>query len=202
MKHTKVITGYVTFNKNDDYSDVEKIGGYLDVRGADTKAAFPVLVLQNCGSAMADKLINAAFARNGFALFDGLLSFTQNTKILKTGAKIHRIVLVGKTKASFCIETSNGVFSHGDTIKQAKDSLIYKIGDRDKSAYNKWTLKTIITKQQAIESYRVITGACELGTKNFVESVIKPKAKYAVAEVVALTTGQYKHDSYKAFFKV
>ena len=43
MKYGKIINGNYTFNTIDDMSQVEKVMGYLDCRGADTKAAFPRL---------------------------------------------------------------------------------------------------------------------------------------------------------------
>jgi hypothetical protein len=195
--------GYIYCSGADTKAAFPKLttcGGYIYCSGADTKAAFPKLTTQNCGDSKAMKRVAYAFRRSGFVRFDGILSFILTTKLLKIGIKIHRIVVVGEAKASFCIETRDGTLSHGDTIKQAKDSLIYKIGERDKSAYEKWTLDTVVTKRQAIESYRVITGACEAGTRHFVESVGKTKEKYTVREIVALTDGQYGHDSYKTFF--
>ena len=182
------------------FGELTTIGGSLYCGGSDTKAAFPKLTTQNCGDAKATRNVNAAFRRGGFVRFDGILSSIMTTKFLKIGIKIHRIVVVGKSKSSFCVETRDGTFSHGDTIKQAKESLIYKIGERDKSAYEKWTLDTVVAKRQAIESYRVITGACETGTRHFCETAGKLPSKATVREVIKLTEGQYGHDSYKSFF--
>ena len=58
----------------------------------------------------------------------------------------------------------------------------------------------LITKKQAIDSYRVITGACEAGVRNFVQSVGKIKSHYTLSEVIALTKGQYGHSEYRNFF--
>ena len=99
----------------------------------------------------------------------------------------------------YCIE-SDGTYSHGRTIKEAKESLLYKIKDRDKSKYSTWTMDTKITKRQAIESYRVITGACELGVRRFVNQHGKLKAKYTVSEVIKITKGQYGNREYEKFF--
>ena len=131
---------------------------------------------------------------------DSMLSRITETKILKSGAKIHKIIAVGKTKSSYCIE-SDGTFSHGDTIKEARESLLYKVGERDKTAYEGWTLDKKITKKEAIESYRVITGACEAGVRSFVQSSGKLKRKYTVREIVEITKGQYGNQDYAEFFK-
>ena len=100
---------------------------------------------------------------------------------------------------SYAIEI-DGVFSHGDTIKEAKESLLYKISSRDKTAYESWTLDKKITKREAIESYRVITGACESGVRHFVESIGKTKRRYTVQEIIDITKGQYGNDAYVRFF--
>lgn len=49
--------------------------------------------------------------------------------------------------------------------------------------------------------YRVITGACESGTRYFVETVLADKKeKYTVQEVITLTQGQYNHEKLVEFF--
>ena len=95
----------------------------------------------------------------------------------------------------------DGVYSHGATLKEAKESLIYKISDRDKSMYEDYTLETVVTFEDAVKMYRVITGACEAGTRNFVESLTKRKKKYKVAEIIEQTQGQYGNETFKEFFE-
>ena len=96
----------------------------------------------------------------------------------------------------------DGVYAHGETLKEAKESLIYKIADRDKSDYENYTLDTEVTHEEAIKMYRVITGACEIGTRNFVENVlVKKKEKYTVKEIIKLTKGQYGNETLKEFMK-
>ena len=95
----------------------------------------------------------------------------------------------------------DGVYSHGKTLKEAKDSLIYKISNRDTSMYKDYTLDTVISFEDAIKMYRVITGACEAGTRNFIENTLKvKKKKYTVSECIELTEGQYGSDKFKEFF--
>jgi len=197
-KEPRIIKGNVTFNKNEDYSDVEEIKGYLYCREID-KDSFPKLKKKNIGPDAAGRKVLAAFRRKGFVLYDDILAVILTTKKRTNGAKIHRIRIVGKLKLSFCIEV-DGVYSHGDTLKQAKESLLYKVSRRDKSAYDGWSLSRKVTKREAIESYRVITGACESGVRHFVEGLSKTKARYTVKEIIEMTEGQYGHEEYKAFF--
>jgi hypothetical protein len=97
--------------------------------------------------------------------------------------------------------TDNGKSAHGSTIKKARENLIYKIGDRDKSEYEGLKLNSKHTVPELIEMYRVITGACEYGVKAFIENQEKVKDKYTIKEIIALTEGQYGHDQFKKFFK-
>ena len=236
------IEGDVTYNPSVDYSEVEEITGYLDCRGADTKASFPKLSTvggwlncrgadtkasfpklttvggtlycsgadtkasfpklrkSECGDAVARARVGRAFRRKGFLFADGILSEIVSTRDLRGGAKVHSIRIVGKTKVTCCIE-SDGTFSHGDTIKEARESLMYKVGQRDKSAYVGWKLDRRITGKEAVESYRVITGACEAGVRQFVTAQLgKLKARYTVQEVINLTRGQYGNQAYEEFF--
>ena len=217
----KIIKGNVRFNADEDYSEVEEITGYLDCRGADTKASFPKLTTvggylycsgadtkasfpkltkTECGNSIASRKVISAFMRKGFAFFDGILSVIICKRENKNGSKVYKLQIIGKAEISYCIEI-DGVFSHGKTIREARESLLYKISDRDKSAYEAWTPATTITKRQAIESYRVITGACESGCRYFVESVGKTKSKYTVQEIIDITNGQYGSEEYRKFFK-
>ena len=87
-------------------------------------------------------------------------------------------------------------------VKEAKESLIYKITDRDKSDYEDYTLDTEVTHEEAIKMYRVITGACEAGTRHFVENVLaKKKEKYTVKEIIKLTEGKYGNETLKEFME-
>jgi len=100
--------------------------------------------------------------------------------------------------SSFVVKNGN-VFSHGKTIKEAKESLKYKISNRDTSEFKKWKLNDLKKVGDLIRAYRAITGACEFGTKQFCES-IKLKEKYTVKEVIKLTEGKYGNKEFSEFF--
>ena len=127
-----------------------------------------------------------------YRIFDGIFC-----EVLEHKRNVYKVKIIDKI--SYVV--SNGEFySHGETIKEAKESLIYKLSNRDCSEYKKWTLDTPITKEQAIKSYRAITGACEFGTRHFVESLDKKPRKLTPRKVIALTAGQYGSDKYREFF--
>lgn len=100
---------------------------------------------------------------------------------------------------SFVIK-SGEIFSHGKTLKEAKDSLIYKISNRDTSMYKSWKLTDTKKTTDLIKAYRAITGACESETRNFCESR-KLKTKYKISEIIELTKGKYGNEQFKKFFK-
>ena len=113
-----------------------------------------------------------------------------------------RVQRIAQENIEYLITDGEGKWAHGATLKEAKESLIYKIADRDSSKYKEWTKDTIVSHAEAIEAYRVITGACALGTRYFCESVLgdSKKDKYTIAEVINLTEGQYGAETFKNFF--
>ena len=72
---------------------------------------------------------------------------------------IIKVINYNETEESYIIEV-DGIFSHGKTVKEAKESIIYKMKTRDLSEYKDLTLESVISKEEAIIMYRSITGAC------------------------------------------
>ena len=142
----------------------------------------------------------SAFFELGFFFADNILAKFISKKTNKNGSNVYKIQVLGQSQISYCIEV-DGVFSHGETLKEAKESLIYKISNRDISVYDSYTTDTVVTLEDAIKMYRVITGACEAGTRNFVQGLTNTKKKYTVAEIIKATQGQYGNETFKAFFE-
>lgn len=114
--------------------------------------------------------------------------------------RTHRI---GKDETLYVVTDGEGHYAHGKTLKEAKADLIYKINDRDTSAYNSLSLDDEVSFEEAIAMYRTITGACSAGTRDYVESRLPEphKEKYTIREVIALTDGEYGSKKLKEFFK-
>ena len=130
--------------------------------------------------------------------FDGIKSI-----ILSKRRNVYKTVCfsdIAERKITYVIE-KDGVYSHGDTVKEAKESFIYKISNRDTSSYENYTKDTIVSFEEAIKMYRAITGACEAGTRHFVESLDKVKKEYSIAEIIEITKGQYGSEEFKNFFE-
>jgi hypothetical protein len=134
--------------------------------------------------------------RNGkIILIDSILS-----EVISRKGNIWKTNRVGKKEIEYIVTDGDGKYAHGATIKEAKADLIYKIKDRDTSKYQGLALNTVMSFEQAVECYRVITGACIPGVKGFVEQKGK-RDKYTIAEMIEVTRGQYGNETFKSFFK-
>jgi len=132
----------------------------------------------------------------GYVKADGIIQKLVSKK--KAGSvQVFEVENFGKPN-SFVIKKGD-VFSHGETIELAKESLKYKISSRDTSEFKKWKVTDKRPVNDLIKAYRAITGACEFGTKQFCEQQ-KLKPKYTIKEIITMTAGQYGHEQFKEFF--
>ena len=131
---------------------------------------------------------------NDYILVDGIYC-----KVIKNHEGIKKCIKIGSTK-EFYVVSSNGKHSHGETIEEAKKDLVYKISNRDKSIYKNLTKDSILSFEEAVECYRVITGACFFGTKNFIETHSVSIKDYSIEEIIELTSNQYGGNTFKEFF--
>ena len=162
------------------------VGGYLDLEG--TQITDTIKVIR--------KSIDFFEWRNkAYIKVDGIFS-----KVISHKGNVYKISQIGDNKERYLLTDGNRKWSHGDTLKEAKDDLIFKIGDRDKSSYSNLTLDSELSFEESIEAYRVITGACSAGTKMFVQSLSITKDKYTISEIIELTKGNYGHEKFKNFF--
>ena len=127
-------------------------------------------------------------------IFSQLISRRGNVSVVRQ---------IGEKKDAYLVTDGNGRWAHGDTIAEARKDLVYKISNRDKSVYESLTLDSELTFEECIQCYRVITGACAAGTRNYVENRLpKPhKEKYTVREMIELTDGEYNSEKLREFFK-
>ena len=196
------------------FPKLTSVGGYIDARGADTKAAFPKLtsvggyiyargdkshikqndldVAQHC-LVYCRSLLLSTFAAAGFSFADGILA-----RIVSQRGPVSRVVICGKTEVSYLV-TDGEAFSHGETLAKAREGLLYKIGSRDTTEFKAWKLDRVVSKRDAIRAYRTITGACETGTREWMEQRETPE-KITVKGIIDITQGAYGSESFKAFF--
>jgi len=90
-------------------------------------------------------------------------------------------------KVLFVVSDENGNSAHGETIKEAREDLIYKTVAKFDGAIPKSA-----TGKEWVGIYRAVTGACGAGVRNFVESTGKSLGDTYTAEQIAkLVIGQF-----------
>jgi hypothetical protein len=98
------------------------------------------------------------------------------------------------------IVTDGTRYAHGSSIDEARTDLKYKISDRDSSSYNGLTVNSKLGFWEMVECYRVITGACKEGVKEFLKRKCVEEREYSIGEVIEKTVGEYRADVFKEFF--
>ncbi len=126
---------------------------------------------------------------------DGVFS-----EVVSHKGDIYRTRQIGKERVEYLVTDRKGKWAHGATLEAARADLIYKIGSRDKSVYAELTLDSVLPFEQAIQAYRVITGACSAGTRGFVERLTAVKEQYSISEICELTKGQFGGSDFAQFF--
>ena len=109
---------------------------------------------------------------------------------------------IGKNNTYYLVSDRNGKYAHGDTIKEAKEDLIYKISNRNKEEYKDIDVNKKMPFDKCIEMYRVITGACSNVVKNFIQSNGIKKSKMSVLDIKKATNNQYGYQSFCQFFNI
>ena len=115
--------------------------------------------------------------------------------------KVHQ--LGQEDKPFYLITDGDNNWAHGATLAEAKADLIYKINDRDTSEYENLTLDDTLSYEEAIVAYRTITGACSIGTKDFIENRLPSphKDKYTIRDIIKLTEKEYGGKTFTKLFK-
>ncbi|MBQ7913748.1 MAG: hypothetical protein IJ308_08450 [Clostridia bacterium] len=93
-------------------------------------------------------------------------------------------------------------YAHCKDIKSGVLDLEFKKAKgRGADQYKNLTLESVLTYDEAVIAYRIITGACQAGTQHFLNGLKETKEKYTVAEIIELTKGQYGSATFKNFFE-
>ena len=126
---------------------------------------------------------------------DGILTHVKSCR--KAGDYTYYI---GKIKGKNVV--SDGTYwAHCRTLREGVADLLYKhAADRGAEQYRHLTLESILPREEAVTMYRVITGACQAGTQQFIERLPELKEAYSVREMIELTRGQYGADKFAEFF--
>ena len=106
------------------------------------------------------------------------------------------------TKEKCFIFEKNGVFAHGKTARQAYIDWLFKTSDRNVEQYKNIDKSEVYSLNWWVIAYRTITGACSMGTNNYLETnKEKYKKEMTLEDVLEATQGQYGHETFKEFFE-
>jgi hypothetical protein len=136
--------------------------------------------------------------QNGkYMSFDGIFG-----ELISRKGNVWKCKKVNKEEIFYVITDGEGRYSHGASLQEAREDLAYKIADNiDKEKYKGLPLDTKFTFSEAVQCYRLITGACSFGTRHFIESYnISKRKKYTIKDMITLTEGQYGHNTFKEWF--
>ena len=140
-------------------------------------------------------LTNGMYNSKPHIIADGIVS-----EIIQQKGDIYRVKNLGENKITYLIKDGD-IYSHGETLKQAREDLVYKLTTQDLSEYKAYTIDTVLSKNDCIKMYRSITGACSSGVKYFVDNLESVKDEYSIKELIELTKGKYNNDRLVSFFK-
>ena len=143
-----------------------------------------------------NKLQNGDYVSGRYLYADGILTHIKRRK--NFGKYLY---YVGKIKGRDVI--SDGVnYAHCKNLKDGIADLEFKKAkDRGADQYRSLTPDSVISKDDAITMYRVITGACKAGTEQFLSGINEFKDTYTVREIIDITKGQYGHETIVKFFE-
>lgn len=143
---------------------------------------------------LSNGILNRDESLGKHVIADNILS-----KVVSAKGGVFKVVNHGQYGESYLIK-KNGLYAHGETLREAKESLKYKIANRDTSEYEDYTLDTTMTQEEAITMYMVITGACSYGTRAFVGRQDLTSEEFTVQDIIDLTKGQFGNGILTEFF--
>ena len=96
-------------------------------------------------------------------------------------------------KIFYIVSDNKGNYAHGESIKQAREDLIYK-----RTVDFNGKIPKQATGEDWISIYRQVTGACSVGIKEFIQGLDKDiKETYSLEEVLNISKGQFGYDKFK-----
>ena len=162
------------------------VGGWLDLRGTGISVYEEQKVR---------RLHGGDYVEGRYIYADGILTHIKTKHI--NGAYTY---YVGKIKG-------NNVISDGENYAHCKsfadgviDLEFKKAKNRGSEQYEELTKDSVVSKDEAITMYRIITGACRAGTESFLSTIKEFKDSYTIRELIEITRGQYGASTFEKFF--
>lgn len=116
------------------------------------------------------------------------------TEVVNKHGNVYKVKKVHSQK-EFYLVTDGKTHAHGETLKQAKEDFRFKL-IAEKLKKDPIKPNTVIT----IQYYRIITGACQIGVKNWMEQNKIKKSEYKAKDLLPLLekTNAYGLDKFKS----
>lgn len=121
-------------------------------------------------------------------------------EVIARRGNVWRVKRINKNKVFYLVTDGLGNFAFGDTLKEAKDFLIYKVINTDTSIYEGLKEDSMLTFSSAVKMYRSITCACPDGVREFVKAHDIKKKSYTIKEIIDVTVDQFGHEELVEFF--
>jgi hypothetical protein len=87
--------------------------------------------------------------------------------------------------------------AHGESLDEAMADLMYKTASRDVSQYRNMPADTVKPPHEWATVYRIVTGACQYGTRAFMKQKGVLKEAYTLAEIVEQTRGAFGSERFR-----
>ena len=92
-------------------------------------------------------------------------------------------------------------YAHCRSFKEGIRALAFKHSHyRWVNQYKNIDIDQPVPFYDAITLYRIITGACRVGTEKFLETFCADKSEYTPREIIEITKGQYGNKIFKDYF--
>ena len=161
------------------------VGGSLDLSGTSITDTTKVQYLHN-----------GDYVEGRFLFADGILTHIKRKKQVN-----EYTCFIGKIPGRNVVYDGTH-YAHCNRLRDGIADLIFKSArDRGADQYKGISLDKSIPLDEMRTMYRIITGACQQGTQNFIDGLgDKLKSEYTIREVIALTENQYGGSRFSEFF--
>ena len=142
------------------------------------------------------KLSHGDYVPGKYLYCDGILTHVKREK--RIGEYTYYI---GKIPGRNVIFDGNN-YAHCKSFHDGVIDLAFKKArERGAEQYKSLSLDSVVAFDDARVMYRVITGACQAGTQQFIDGLKEVKEKYTVKEIIELTQGHYGAETFSGFFE-
>lgn len=161
------------------------VGGSLDLDGC-TSIQTPTYY---------KTLSNGDYVPKCYLYADNILTHIKNSKTVGDYT-----LYIGKIPGKNVVSDGK-YYAHCNNLRDGIADIAFKRAkDRGADEYKNLTLDSVIKLEDAIVMYRIITGACQQGTQQFVNNQKELKEEYNIREIIEATKGQYGAELFAEFF--